>query len=64
MKWEYKTVIINIAGFFRNKVSPDQIEDCCNQLGKEGWELVTNSAHAVNYGETKNFILIFKRPLE
>ena len=64
MKWEYKTVYVDCKGFWSSKVDVHQLEDYCNQYGKEGWELVTSPTFSPNTGgETKGLVLIFKRPI-
>lgn len=40
-KFEYKVVTYDPNGFFGGNVKIDQIEDQLNQLGNEGWELVS-----------------------
>ena len=64
MKWEYRTVKMDVAGFFGPKVDEEDISARLNELGYEGWELV--SAFDTNYaqGTTRDIILLFKRALE
>lgn len=64
MKWEYKTVKFHTKGLYSVKVDANQIEDCCNKLGQDGWELVTNVVTAGGQGWTSLVVLIFKRPIE
>jgi hypothetical protein len=67
MKWQYRTVAFPIArGFFPFKaggqVEQDEITRALNELGGEGWELV--SAFDTNYegGSTNTVVCILKRP--
>ena len=63
MKWEYKTVKFYTTGLYSVKVDAEQIEEECNKLGRNGWELVTNVTTAGGQGWTSLVILIFKRPI-
>lgn len=60
MKWEYKTVSnIRYLSFSDRDVFDELTEEALNELGEEGWELVT--------GIYNNFDLVkatFKRPME
>ncbi len=60
-KFEYKVVTYNPNGFFGGNVKIDQIEDQLNQLGNEGWELVSCTSSNQSYGSTKSLVCIFKR---
>ena len=67
MKWQYHTVAFSIGrGFFPFKaggqVDDDEITRTLNELGNEGWELV--SAFDTNYegGSTNSVVCILKRP--
>ena len=56
MRWEYKVVGISASFKSISRVENDMEEEC-NILGKEGWELVNFVIGGVSY------ILIFKKPL-
>jgi hypothetical protein len=65
MKWEYQTVKLNVAGSWKwggVDFDTDKVQDFTNELGAQGWELV--SAFAVNAGAgySKEIVFIFKRP--
>ena len=62
MKWEYQTVKLNIEGTWGVKFDVDKTQNFANDLGAEGWELV--SAFAINEGagHSKEVVFIFKRP--
>ncbi len=62
MKWEYQTVKLNVRGTWGVKFDVDEVQNFTNDLGAEGWELV--SAFSVNEGrgDSKEIIFIFKRP--
>ena len=67
MKWEYRTVAFPIPrGFFPFKaggqVADQDLTRELNEMGREGWELV--SAFDTNYegGSTNLVVCILKRP--
>lgn len=63
MSWQYKTIKVTASGFFGGKLDESDFDRVLNQLGSERWELVscfdTNSA----YGQTRDVVAVFKRPL-
>jgi len=63
VQWEYKTVMIKATGWFAGgKVDAEVMNDKLNALGSEGWELVCGFDTNKLYGETRDVVLIFKRP--
>ena len=60
-KFEYKVLTYDPNGFWGGNVKIDQIEDQLNQLGNEGWELVSCTSSNQSYGTTKSLVCIFKR---
>jgi hypothetical protein len=63
MNWEYKTIKLAAKGFTGGKFDENQLDLYMNQLGSEGWELVTGFDTNKGYGETRDVVVIFKRPL-
>lgn len=63
MKWEYKTVVFDTGGFLGGKVNPHEVDEICNEMGQDAWELVTVTATASSQGHTRSLVLIFKRPI-
>ncbi len=63
MKWEYQTVKLGVAGTWGVSFDTDEAQTFTNQLGAQGWELV--SAFSVNAGAgySKEIVFIFKRPI-
>ncbi len=59
MKWEYKTVNINVH-FKTGSGAEKAIQDQCSILGELGWELVNFQC----YDMSTKFILVFKRPMK
>jgi hypothetical protein len=62
MRFEYKTIVTETKGFMAGKVSEEEFEASFNELGAQGWELVSSVASAEGYGTTKFIVSIFKRP--
>lgn len=62
-KYEYKTLMTDAKGFLGGKVDSDRFEDELNNLGLQGWELVSTVATAQSYGNTRWIISVFKRKI-
>ena len=62
MQWEYKTVKLKAKGFFSKKLDENEFESYMNELGREGWELVTAFDTNEFYGQTRDVVAVFKRP--
>ncbi len=58
-KWEYQVVNVTIA-FKPLAGSERKLQSKCEELGKEGWELVNFQ----NYDKGAKVMLIFKREVE
>lgn len=58
-RWEYKIINVRSENYRLDPNAAGQL----NQLGHDGWELV--SAASVNFksGATDNIAMVFKRPL-
>lgn len=56
MKWEYKTVNINVH-FKTGAGTEKAIQEKCSLLGESGWELVNFQC----YDLATKFMLVFKR---
>jgi len=63
MNWEYKTIKLATRGFAGGKLDENQLDSYMNELGSQGWELVTGFDTNKGYGETRDVVVIFKRPL-
>jgi hypothetical protein len=63
MKWEYMSVMFSTAGFFvSGQLDGQAFTDRLNDLGAEGWELVS-VFDTNNYGNTLEVVAVLKRPL-
>jgi len=63
MRWEYKTIKLATTGFLGGKFDAEQLDLYMNELGSQGWELVTGFDTNKSYGETRDVVVICKRPL-
>lgn len=54
MKWEYKAIKLATTGFTGGKVDEAQLEAFMNELGSQGWELVSAFDTNQAYGETRD----------
>ncbi len=64
MKWEYKSLKLGTTGLLGGKIDADNLDTYMNNLGEEGWELVAAFDTNQAYGQTRDVVLIFKRPWE
>lgn len=63
-KFEYKTLIYELAGWFDSKVDASHFDVRLNELAEDGWEIDQCFPVATaNYGKTKSIVLIFKREI-
>ncbi len=58
-RWEYRIINIRSEGY---RLDP-AYEDELNELGDEGWELVSITAINFKTGATDHIGMVFKRPL-
>ena len=61
MKWEYKTIKVETTGFAGGKLDEQDLEFQMNQLGEQGWELVTAFDTNQNQGASRYVVTLFKR---
>lgn len=62
-KFEYKTLFTDAKGVFGGKINQLEYQNELNQLGSQGWELVSTVAAAQSYGSTRWIISTFKRKI-
>lgn len=65
MTWEYKVIRWPFCDFYNEWSNSDEAETLMNQLGKDGWELVSILDAGQNYNATLSKVIaaIFKRHL-
>ena len=61
-QWEYKSVQMDVSGFFSTKLESDQLDAELNALGAEGWELVSAFDLNSGHGRSSGVVALFKRP--
>ena len=61
MKWEYKTVKFKTSGLMGGKFDDNKLNNEMNQLGIQGWELVSSFSTSQSFGESRDIVLIFKK---
>ena len=64
MKWEYKTIKLATKGFLGGKLDETELDSFMNELGSQGWELASAFDTNQAYGETRDVVVLFKRPQE
>lgn len=58
-QWEYK--VVNMSCTFKTGSGAEKmLQQKCDELGKDGWELVNFQ----NYDMATKFMLVFKKPKE
>lgn len=60
--WEYKTVRIHTTGFYGGDFDTPDAEKLLNDMGAEGWELVSSLETNTSHGHTEDLVFVFKRP--
>jgi hypothetical protein len=65
MRWEYLTVKFIASGFFTTgTLDGDAFNGKLNELGEQGWELVTVFDTNWVQGGTRDVVAVFKRPVK
>ncbi len=63
MKWEYRTVKFESKGMLGGHVNEAKIDASLNDLGGQGWELVSAfDTNSFAQGATRWLVFLFKRP--
>lgn len=65
-KFEYKVLEVSATGGFLSGgglVNFQALSDKLNELGQEGWEVISGTDINRHYGDTRNVMIILKRPL-
>ncbi len=60
--WDYRIIKVQAGGFQGGKVDDLALENELKTLGLEGWELVSSVTTNKAAGETRDVLLLFKRP--
>lgn len=62
MRYEYKTYKHKAGGFMGGKFDEVKMDQEMNELGAQGWEMVTSLDTNEGYGATRYIVVLFKRP--
>ncbi len=62
MRWEYKTIKLKATGVLGGKTDEVKLDAMMNELGGQGWELAAAFDTNEMYGDTRDVVVIFKRP--
>ena len=63
MQWEYKTVKLEAQGWFvGGKVDTHSLNRLLNEYGHQGWEVITAVDTNTSSGQTRDILVIMKRP--
>ena len=62
MTWEYRTIKVATTGLSGGRLDEEALDRVLNDLGAQGWELVTAVNTARDFGSTRHVVAIFKRP--
>ena len=60
-KWEYRVIEFDSHGMMGGLVDCEKIELKLNELGKDGWELVSSYPTQQGYGSSRKLIYTLKR---
>ena len=63
MKWQYKMLKYEPGGWAGGKVDTDKLAERFNELGGDGWEMVSSFPTQNAEGLTREIICIFKQPV-
>ena len=61
MRWEYKTVTLGTGGFMGGKFESKTLDAMLNELGRDGWEMVSAFDTSQGAGMPREIVAIFKR---
>ena len=59
--WEYQTIQLEARGIMGGIIDIETFQSDLNELGRDGWELVTCFDTNMSQGQTRYVIGIFKR---
>lgn len=62
-RWEYCTVKFEPHGWLGGKTDTPQLQECLNELGSTGWEVTGVIETNTKQAETREAIILLKRPL-
>jgi hypothetical protein len=64
MKWEYRTLMFDALGWFvGGELDGEKFNNRLNELGEEGWELVTVFDTNAQGGRSRSIVAVLTRPM-
>ena len=64
-KFEYKLLDVVAKGwFYGGKIDNQELTNKLNELGREGWEVVSSADLNMRNGESRSLIVILKREIQ
>jgi len=63
-RWQYQTVQFDMGGFLGGILDLDSFQATLNELGAEGWELVSCFDTNMSQGQSRFVIAVFKRKIQ
>lgn len=61
-KWEYRTVKVDAKGMLGGVVDVQELDQLLNQLGQQGWNLVSVfDTNMMVHGTSREIVAVFKR---
>lgn len=66
-RFEYHTLDVPVDNDIwggKSKIDTQKLSDALNELGKEGWELVSSVDLNIAYGASKSVLFMLKRELQ
>ncbi|QIP12432.1 DUF4177 domain-containing protein [Spirosoma aureum] len=62
-KFEYLTLDVAARGFWSRSVDAQELTNKLNELGAEGWEVVSSVDLNIGQGQSRNVMVILKREI-
>lgn len=63
-RWQYQTVRFDLKGFLGGILDLDTFQATLNEMGAEGWELVSCFDTNMAEGQSRHVIAVFKRKIQ
>jgi hypothetical protein len=61
MRWEYKTVKMATSGLLGGKLNTEEFDRTLNELGRDGWDLISAFDTNQGSGQTRDVVAVLKR---
>jgi hypothetical protein len=61
-RWEYLTFVLETGFFSNGRMDAEKFQEKLDELGREGWELVSVFDTNAHHGATAQVVAVLKRP--